>query len=365
VTGPQRVAIVGVGQTRHAPRRTDVGYAELVFEAVEEALGDAGISLGDVEHAVTAATDFLDGRTIASMSTAEVVGSYGKAEARLCGDGTGAVLYALAKMRVGALRLGLVVAHAKESQGVAADIEAAAFDPFSARRLAPDADVVAGLAAQRFAAASGTEPRAAAEAVVAARAAGQGHPKRSPLAPLTADEVLGSAPLASPLRVLDKAPPADGACALVLATEPVAGDLGVTPVWVAGAAQRTGAYFLDRDLAGIDVLQAARADAARMAGWSEPGADVVELSGQYGFQVLQFAPAFGLPTDAPGFNPSGGWLAGSPQIVTGLDRVAEAVHQLRGTAGDRQLGSPRRAYAHGCHGLGAQTHGVVALEAAS
>lgn len=360
--GQPRVAIVGVGQTRHAPRRTDVDYAELAFEAIEEALADAGVALGDVEHAVTAATDFLDGRTIASMSTAEVVGSFGKAEARLCGDGTGAVLYALAKMRVGSLRIGLVVAHAKESQGHPHDIEAAAFDPFSARRLAPDGDVVAGLAAQRFYAVSGLGPRDAAAAVAAAREAGHGHPKRTPLDPVTAEDVLGSPPLATPLRELDKAPLRDGATALVLASEPSVDGLGVTPVWVAGAAQRTDAAFFDRDLARTDALQGAVAGARRVAGWDGAPADVVELSAQYGFQVLQFAPAFGLEPGDAALTPSGGWLAGSPQIVTGLDRVAEAVHQLRGNAGDRQLPSPRRAYAHGCHGLGAQTHGVVALE---
>ena len=38
------------------------------------------------------------------------------------------------------------------------------------------------------------------------------------------------------------------------------------------------------------------------------------------------------------------------------------MHQLRGTAGDRQLDGAAKALAHGYHGLGAQTHAVVALE---
>lgn len=360
-----RVAIVGVGQTVHARRRRDVDYAELALEAIDEALADAGIGLTQVDHAVTAALDFVDGRTIANMSTAEVVGSFLKPESRLCGDATGAVLYALAKMRSGHYRFGLVVAHAKESQGRHHDIEAAAFDPFTMRRLEPDGDVVAALAAQRFHEVSGTTPADAAAAIVAARRAGAGHPKRETLDEVTVDDVLGAAPLSTPLGVLDRAPFSDAATALVVATEESLDELELDhpPVWVAGAGMRTGAYWTDRDLAATDTLEAARDAALRMAGWDDVGAaDVVEVSAQYGYQALQFPPVLGGGDGGAAPTPSGGWLAGSAQVVSGLDRVVEVVSQLRGTAGPRQVAGAARGLAHGFHGLGAQTHGVVALE---
>jgi hypothetical protein len=362
--GSSRVAIVGVGQTVHARRRLDVDYAELALEAIDAALADAGVALRDIDHAVTAALDFVDGRTIASMSTAEVVGSYLKPEGRICGDATGAVLYALAKMRSGHYRYGLVVAHAKESQGRQHDIENAAFDPFVSRRLGPDGDVVAGLAAQRFHSVSGTTPEDAAAAVVAARAAGAGHPNREPLPEVDVAAVRAAAPLSTPLTELDKAPLTDGATALVVATEEALDDLELSapPIWIAGAGVSTGAYWSDRDLAAADTLEAARDAAVRMAGWDGSAADVVELSAQYGFQVLQFAPVLGAGEGGAPLNPSGGWLAGGAQVVSGLDRVVAAVEQLRGTAGSRQVDGAQRALAHGIHGLGAQTHGVVALE---
>lgn len=357
-----RVAIVGIGQTVHRRRRPDVDYAELALEAIDAALADAGIGLLDLDHAVTASLDFVDGRTIASMSTAEVAGSFLKPESRLCGDGTNAVLYALAKMRSGHYRYGLVLAHAKESQGRHHDIENAAFDPFTERRLGADGDVVAGFAAQQYFAASGATPEDAADAVVAARVAGRDHPHREPLPQVTREDVLGAAPLASPLTALSKAPLTDGATAIVIATEDVATEDGLVPVWIAGAAVRTGAYWLDRDLAAGDMLEQAHAAAVAMAGWDDAPVDVVELSAQFGYQVPQFSAAMGIASDAPGNTPSGGWLAGGAQVVTGLDRVVAAVQQLRGTAGGRQVAGARRALAHGFHGLGAQTHCVVALE---
>jgi acetyl-CoA C-acetyltransferase len=362
-SGYPDVAIVGIGHTRPSPERLDVDYSELAYEAIAMALEDAGAELADVEHAVTAALDFVDGRTIASMSTAEVVNSYLKPEARLCGDGINAVLYAWAKMRVGTYRIGLVLAHAKESQGRQPDIENAAFDPFTSRRLGADGDVVAALAAQRFYAATGVTPEDAAGAVVRARRAGATNPRLDPPGETTVEEVLTSAPLSTPLRALDKAPLGDAAVALVLATGDAATGLGTTPVWIRGAAVCTGGYFDTRDLASIEALEDAKAKTDRLAGWDGTAADLVEMSAQYGFQVPQFAPAFGLAPDDERLTPSGGWLAAGSQVTSGLYRTAEAAHQLRGTAGAVQRTDARRAYASGFHGLGAQTHAVIALEA--
>lgn len=360
---PARVAIVGVGQGVHVPRRTDVAHGELAHEAISAALKDAGVDLADIDGAVTACLDFWDGRTIANMAVSEVVGSYLKPEARICGDGAGALVYAAARIRTGGLRLGLVVAHCKESEGRPHDIEAAGFDPFFQRRLGADGDVVAGLSAQRFYATTGATAADAAQVVVDARRAGRSNPYVETLPPLTTDDVLGSEPLATPLHVLDKAPRADGACALVVASEEAAEGLDVDPVWVVGTAGGNDRFFSDRDLASTGTLEACVDSAVSSTGWGVSDADLVEYSAQFSYQALAFAPAFGVRSaNPPAVNPSGGWLAGNPLVVTGLSRVAECVGQIRGTAGERQLPSVRRALAHGMHGLGAQAHTVVALE---
>ncbi len=356
-----RVAVIGIGQSGRAIRRPDVDYAELAQEAVSRALTDAGVHLTQIDHAVTASLDFVDGRTISSMSVAEVAGSFLKPEARLCGDGNTAMLYALAKMRTGEYRYGLVVAHAKESQGRHSDIESAAFDPFFERRLAPDGDVVAGLAAQQWYAQAGIGPEAAAEAVVASGIAGRGHPTAVGEPVPDVQSVLMSPMLASPLRMRDKATRSDGAAAMVLAVGDAIPD-GVAPVTVVGGATRTDAYWRDRDLAATDALDATLAAVLDSVGWTD-GPDVVEFSAQYGFRHLQYAERF-RSHGVPALNLSGGWLAGGSQVVTGLDRCIDVVRQLRGTAGSRQVKGAVRGLSHGVHGLGDQTHTIVALEGA-
>lgn len=360
---PPRIAIIGVGQSVHSPQRRDVAHAELALEAIQEALDDAGIGLGDIDNAVTASMDFWDGRTISNMAISEVVGSYLKSEARVCGDGIQALLYEFARLMTGTFQLGLVVAHCKESEGRPHDIEAAAFEPYVQRRLDADGDVVAGLAAQRYYQSSGKTPEDAAQAVVAARRAAAGNPKLAPLVDLDVQDVLGSAPLSTPLRELDKAPVADGSCAFVVASEQLAATMKVDPVWVTGVSTAADAYWSDRDLAAVSALEAATASAHRMAGWDGDPPDLIEYSAQYGFQLLQFAPAIGADRlDAARVNTSGGRLAGNPLLVSGLSRVAECVTQLRGRAGERQVPGASRALAHGMFGLAAQSHAVAALE---
>ncbi len=358
-----RVAIVGVGQSVHAPRRDDVAHGELALESISEALADAGVGLSDIDNAVTASLDFWDGRTIASMAISEVVGSYLKSEARVCNDGIQALQYEAARIMAGGFRLGLVVAHCKESEGRPHDIENAAFDPYVQRRLGADGDVVAGLAAQRYYAASGTTPQDAAREIVAARRRAAGHPKLTALAEVDEAAVLASPELSSPLRELDKAPLADGSCALVVAVEDLARELSDSPVWVTGVATATEPYWVDRDLAGVPALEQAAGRARGMAGWGQDEPDLLEYSAQYGFQLLQFAGALGADRlDPSRVNVSGGRMAGNPIVVSGLSRVAECVTQLRGRADGRQVPDASRALAHGTAGLAAQSHVVVALE---
>jgi acetyl-CoA acetyltransferase len=357
-----RVAIVGVGQTVHSSERRDVDVSEMVLEAIDEALADAGVDLGDIENAVTASMDIWDGRTISNMSIAEVVGSYRKSEARVCGDAIQAVMYQLARISTGTFRIGLVTAHCKETSGNIPDIEVTATDPFHQRRLGFDGSTIAGLTADMLATKGAYDEDSAARVVVEARTRGRANPKVEDLPAVTVEDVLSAPTLAAPLRTLDRAPDRDGACAFVVVSEDVVDDLAAQPVWVTGAGSVSGRFWSDGDPTSIAHLEAAHDRTARMAGWGGDEVDLVEISAQFSFQHLLFAPVFGKDPLDTAVNSSGGWLAGNPFVVTGAARVAECVEQIRGTAGARQIGNVERAYAHGIHGLAAQTHSLLALE---
>src|SRR5258708_13010057 len=60
--GKQRAAVLGVGQTRHRSRRSDVSIAGLCREAVDRALADAGTALADIDAVVVGkAPDLFEG----------------------------------------------------------------------------------------------------------------------------------------------------------------------------------------------------------------------------------------------------------------------------------------------------------------
>lgn len=359
----ERVGIIGVGQSVHARSRPDVAHAELVLEAVDEALADAGVELAQIDNAVTACIDVYDGRTIANMSLAEVVGSYLTSESRVCADGAAALVYAWARIADGGFDLGLVTAHCKESEGNLHDIEAAGFDPFYERRLDIDGDVVAALYARELLDRGSLDLEAAARVVARGRALSQRHPRLTPLDPVGADEVLAADPLADPLRILDKAPRSDGSGAVVIASESTVRRMGVPVAWITGTSTVIGKYWSDRAPDDLTALESADERARLIAGWNGARADVVEVSGQFSYQTVQFARTLGYDTDDEAVNPSGGWHAGNPITVTGMSRVIEGVHHLRGTAGDRQIAGATKALAHGVTGIGAQGHAIITLEA--
>ena len=62
----RRVAIVGVGQTRHAEFRNDRVYWENDYEATKLALEVAALDKGQIDTVIASGWDAVDGRTIST-----------------------------------------------------------------------------------------------------------------------------------------------------------------------------------------------------------------------------------------------------------------------------------------------------------
>jgi acetyl-CoA C-acetyltransferase len=329
--------IIGIGHAGAAPSRDDVNTTELAWEAISAALGDAGVELGEIEGAVTASQDFWEGRTISSMAVNEVAGGTLRSEAKVAADGVMALLYAMARIEDGDQHLNLVVAHAKESQTVAA-----------------------GLQADLYYRRTGLTPRDAARVVAAARR------RSAVLEPVTADEVLASPVTAAPLRELDRAPRMDAATCMVVCDGDTAQRRGAHGVRLVAGAARSGAWWTGRDLTVAPELREAADEALGLAGWEPDSLARVEISAPFAYQQLLLGEALGLG-EGPGLverfeadqadtrvNADGGWLAGSAGSVAGLAACARAAQELRQT--------PGRALIHGATGLCAQSHAVVLIE---
>ena len=116
----QLAAVLGVGQTRHRSKRTDVSIAGLCREAADRAIEDAGLSLTDIDAVVVGkAPDLFEGVMMPELYLADALGAVGKPLLRVhtagsVGGATGLVATSL--VQSGVHRRVLAVAFEKQSE---------------------------------------------------------------------------------------------------------------------------------------------------------------------------------------------------------------------------------------------------------
>lgn len=355
----RRVGIVGVGQTAYTHGDPAVTAPELVFEAAQAALADAGMRRGDIDVVMSGSSDMVDGRAFAFVFGLEALGAWPPThESHVEQDGAFAAWYAWLKILAGAADTALVAAWSKASEADVDRVSAAQLDPVVLAPLDVDATVSAGLQADAWLARTGADPAVLDDAVAAADAAGG----RNPLVG-TLPRPDGAEALATPLLRRHRGPVADGACAVVLAAADAWRSGAPPPAEVVGADHRADTGMLGlRDLSRVPAAAQAAAGARARAGWEARDApDVAELSAPFAHQVPMLCAALGLPDDTV-TDPSGGALAADPALATGLVRLAEAALQATGRAGGRQVEGARRALAHAASGHALQHNLVWLLE---
>jgi acetyl-CoA acetyltransferase len=235
------------------------------------------------------------------------------------------------------------------------------------------------MAAQQYLGRFGGTREKLAEIAVAAREWALLNPKafRHEAGPLTAQDVLDSTMISSPLTALDCCLVTDGGGAVVLTSLDRARDLAKAPVRVLGYGERA----TNTSMTAVDDLTmtgavGAGADAFARAGVTPADVDVLEVYDSFtitaalsieglGFcgrgEVLDFIadgrirPGGGLPT-----NTSGGGLSYCHPGQYGVLLLVEAVRQLRGECGERQVPDAEVAVAHGTGGI-LSAHATVVL----
>lgn len=222
-----------------------------------------------------------------------------------------------------------------------------------------------GMIANRHMHEFGTTSEQFAEVAVAARAWSARNP-RAPYRdrPLTVDDVLSSPLISSPVHKLDCCLVTDGAAALVLTSAERARDLRADPVHVLGFGEAAD----HRNITGMPDLTSTRASesAARayaMAGVRPESIDVAEVYDAFTMSLLVLLEDLGFcakgeggpfvasgaiaPGGALPLNTNGGGLSFLHPGMLGAFLLTEAVQQLRGTAGERQVAGAATALAHG------------------
>ena len=379
----RRVGIVGVAQTKYE-KKPGMHLQDLSFEPVDKVLQDTGLKFTEdgtgIDATISCSQDHWDGWTISSKNVVDGAGGHLRPEEKVAEDGAYALYYAALSVLGGHYDCILVLAHTKESQVDGRLIENVGLEALYSRMLGLDFTSCAALQATQYMQRYGISPSQCAQVVVKNRANAMDNPYAQAPEKLTVDSVLSSPMLSDPIRLMDAKPISDGACAVIVAAEDKVNKWTDRPVWIEGLGCCYDRHYLGyRDLTDPLSLTEAAKRAYGMAGISDPRGDLdlVELSEYYSYQELLWSEGLGLCERGDGgrlvesgatqiggdipVNPSGGLLSGVPVNVAGLNRAVEAVTQLRGEAGRRQVDGAGTALVHGTGGVCGQMHCVIIL----
>jgi acetyl-CoA acetyltransferase len=233
------------------------------------------------------------------------------------------------------------------------------------------------LAASRHMAVYGTTPEQLAQIAVDTRRWAAMNPNARFRDPITVDDVLDSPMVVSPLHLLDCCLVTDGAGAYVITSAERARDLARPPVYVLGAAT-AGTHSMITEMPDLTVTGGAVSGPAafQMAGVKPDDVDLVMGYDSFTITALLHLEDLGFCAKGEGgafvedgklgpggslpMNTNGGGLSYTHPGMYGMFLLVEAVRQLRGEAGERQIDDHRIAVAHGSGGV-LSTMGTVVL----
>ncbi|MFJ3951621.1 lipid-transfer protein [Streptomyces libani] len=372
-----RAAVAGIGATEFSK---DSGRSELqlAVEAVRAALDDAGLTPADVDGLVTFTMDTNPEITVAQAAGIGELSFFSRVH---YGGGAACATVQQAALAVATGIAEVVVCYR-------------AFNERSGRRFGsgvqqrePSAEGAAlgwnlpfglltpaswvAMAAQRYLHAYGLTPDAFGPVAVTDRR----HAARNPAAyfhnkPITLADHAASRWIVEPLRLLDCCQETDGAQAIVVTSPERARALPHPPALITAAAQGAGraqeqmTSFYRDGLTGLPEMNVVARQLWRTSGLAPADIDVAILYDHFTPFVLMQLEEFGFcaPGEASDFvaadtlplNTHGGQLGEA--YLHGMNGIAEAVRQLRGTSVN-QRGTP--AHVLVTAGTGVPTSGLV------
>ncbi len=363
------VAIAGIGMTQFG-KQTGRGLRSMALAAIEEAIADSGIASDRIERiyfgnaiaGIVTQQEMIRGQVALRHQPLAKVPLFNIENA--CASGGSAFSLACEAVASGAVEIALAVGaeqmtHADRSRpfnGLRGstdieDIGESAPGQISANSLLMD---YYAAVAQRYLDEYGAEPADFARVAVKNRRNAAMNPLAHLRTPQSLEDVLASRMIVAPLSLPMCSPVTDGGAALVVCSEKLAASLDQPVVRVRASSVASGA--------GGKPVDDAAAKAYGETGMGAQDFDVIELHDAAAPAELMQYHEIGLCGEGDGFrliregatdlggripvNTSGGLLSrGHPLGATGCAQIVELVHQLRGTAGARQVEGARRALA--------------------
>lgn len=368
------VAVVGVGQTQHSSRRSDLSIPGLVREAADRALEDAGLEYRDIDAIVFGkAPDMLEGVMQPEQFLVGAVGGHLKPMIRVhtAGSvGASTALAAVTHVASGLFERVLTVAWEKQSDGNAMWALSPNL-PFTQPLVAGAGGFFAPYV-RAWIRRTGAPPHIGPMVAANARDNAGRNPYAHLREPMSVEDVMNSPVLWDPIRYGETCPSSDGACALVVASEEVAKAGPRKPAWIKSSAAFAEAMFVPgRDQVDPKAGRTCAKTVYDAAGITDPWnqIDTVEMYVPFAWFEPMWLENLGFCDVGEGWkvvdrgeqkmgahlpvNPSGGVLATNPIGASGMLRLGEAALQVMGRAGERQVGGAKTAVGH-AYGGGAQ-----------
>ena len=381
------VMIAGIAEPVHGriPGLTPMALHERL---ALQALDDAGLDLRDVDTILTLAPR-SDSYLIHAAAFAEYLGVSPPTAMTLEGGGAApAIMVDMARNMIegGSAKTVLIVSadmplsvNSRDSY-INTLADSGPVHPDLERPFGPTVPSLFGMVARAYMHQFNTDENDLGAVAMHDRAAAIMHPNSHMRSPMDFAAYRASHMIADPLRLFDCSPVSDGGAAVVVTSADRSGKGGRKPARVIGAGFSTthlhlsAAASLTSHGAGLALDRA-----LAFAGRSRDDIDVALVYDCFSIAMLINTEDLGFAAKGRAgaafrdgefrrdgrlpINTHGGLLShGYPGRAAGIGNLIEAVVQLRGEAGDRQIPNAKMTMTHGMGGLFA-THGVLLLEA--
>ncbi len=377
IRGTASVVGVGLSTRWEAPGRTAL---ELMAEAVHAALADAGLRLDQVDGLLTGtAMHFLP-----TLSVAEYLGIRPRfLDGTMIGGSSFVehLIPAALALDAGLCDVALICYGSNQRTASGKLVSGSEPQPYE-QPYEPRHPITGyALAAARHMHQYGTTRRQMAEVALAARRWAELNPEAFVRQPTSIEEILAARMVNDPISVRDCCLVTDGAGAVVMVRADRADDFPKPPAFLLGAAAATWHRQISA-MPDLTVTAAAESGprAFAMAEMSPQDIDVVQLYDAFTINTILFLEDLGFCRKgeggafvedgaiAPGgrlpVNTNGGGLSCCHPGMYGIFPVIEAVRQLRGEAGERQIAETELALVHGNGGqLSSQVTAILGTAA--
>jgi len=374
-------AIVGAAESDLGQVADGLNPIDLMAQGIARAAEDAGLSMRDIDGLLCATTQ---GRT-SGLNLSEYLGISPRfIDTTILGGSSFEfhVAHAVAALQLGMCEVAAIAYGSTQRTVGRRQASVREINPFETpyRPFLPS--TAYALAASRHMHEFGTTREQLAEVAVAARQWALLNPAAWEKKPLTVDEVLNARMVSYPFTVRDICLVTDGGGAIVLTTPDRAKSMKKPPVYVLGQGQAiTHANISSMPDLTVTGARESGKQAYTMAGLGPADIDVLELYDAFTINTILFLEDLGLCPKgeggrfveggriAPGgdlpVNTNGGGLSYCHPGMYGLFLLIEAVRQLRGECGERQVAGAETAIAHGNGGVLSSQSTVILGSAAT